>query len=222
MNQRKKSICFIDDDPHEIRRFRDNLGKDFIIGAGTSISDAMNELESHGQKKPDLFVLDLYYPKDSRPTPKQLQILNRERKEFLKAEAKFRKALADLNQSSDGGLDLVKTIRKKYGHIPYVFFTRKGTLDDAIMVLERGAMKVMKKPDYNDEENESIPLEKSYDIAFESHVDIISGKIKDTIMMSSWWYKNKKTVGAYLTGILSSLIAIALADNFLSYLLLLL
>lgn len=34
MRRKKPSICFVDDDPEEIRRFRENLDGVFEIGAG--------------------------------------------------------------------------------------------------------------------------------------------------------------------------------------------
>lgn len=56
-----KSICFVDDDREELRRFLECLGDRYIIGAATSLDEAIGELRRRRARKPDLFVLDLYY-----------------------------------------------------------------------------------------------------------------------------------------------------------------
>ena len=34
---KKRTVCYVDDDEVEIDRFRRNLGKYYVIGAGTSL-----------------------------------------------------------------------------------------------------------------------------------------------------------------------------------------
>ncbi|MBL7075606.1 hypothetical protein ISS37_10265 [candidate division KSB1 bacterium] len=211
MYQKEYAICFIDDDQDEIKRFKNNLDKDklengFIIGAGTTYPEALDDLKKQGRKRPDIFVLDLYYPMDSRPTEEQLQKLHVERKLYLKAQTKFRTVLAKLNQSSNGGITLAYVIGQNFKSIPYLFFTRKGTLDDAIHILKTKATKIMKKPD-PEEKDESLPINEAYDKAFKENAKNIAGEIKEAIIISTWWYKNKKIVIGFIAGILSSLLA---------------
>jgi hypothetical protein len=57
----KKSICYIDDDEAEIKRFRENLGDRYILGTGTTFEAAIKALQEEQVSKPDLFLLDLYF-----------------------------------------------------------------------------------------------------------------------------------------------------------------
>jgi CheY-like chemotaxis protein len=57
-----RALCFVDDDADEVRRFRGQLGGTFLIGAGTSLPEAIERLKRQGRGEPDLFVLDMYFP----------------------------------------------------------------------------------------------------------------------------------------------------------------
>ena len=52
-----KSVCFVDDDKDEIRRFRQFMGDRYIVGTGTTLDDALQDLKNRKVRKPDLFVL---------------------------------------------------------------------------------------------------------------------------------------------------------------------
>lgn len=56
----KNSICFVDDDQDEIRRFRDSMGERYTLGAGVTLDQAIEELRQNRVPKPDLILLDLY------------------------------------------------------------------------------------------------------------------------------------------------------------------
>jgi hypothetical protein len=60
----RKVICLVDDHLDEVTRFRKLLAKRFVVGAGTSIDAALADLPP-GHKRPDLFLLDLYYSQQS-------------------------------------------------------------------------------------------------------------------------------------------------------------
>ena len=64
---RTKVVCFVDDDPEETRCVREFLGDRFVIGAGQSIPAALEDLRNKGVNKPDLFLLDMYFPKGPLP-----------------------------------------------------------------------------------------------------------------------------------------------------------
>jgi hypothetical protein len=89
MHRKKHVICFINDDPEELRRCQKNLEDHFVVATGTSISTAIEDLNNKGFGKPDLFLLDLYYPEGSTSSSKELQSLAAARLESLKAQAKF-------------------------------------------------------------------------------------------------------------------------------------
>jgi DNA-binding NtrC family response regulator len=199
--KKPKSICFVDDDPEEVRRFRDNLKARYRVGAGTSIDQAFEDLKKNGGKRPKLFLFDLYYPTGPLSTKTELEELAHARQEFLKAEARFREVLCKLRQSSDGGFRLARIVRKR--RIPFAFFTRKGTLEDAIAAYEGGALSVIKKPDPNEDQNK---LENPLDLAFSSNVDNLNRAIEEALTRTTLWWKYKKVIVGIVIGLLANYI----------------
>ncbi len=204
---RKKAVCFVDDNPHEIRRFRKYLKDHFIIGAGTSISEALTDLEKQGCNKPDLFILDLYFPDGPRNTEDEIMELCRARESLLDAESEFITLMAKLRLSSHGGLKLANDLRERWGASPFIYFTRKGTLEDSIRGLKLGALKVLKKPDPNKREKECKTVRKAYDLAFKNNAGKIAFEIEDAIRTSSWWWRNKQVIAGFMLGVVSSIVA---------------
>ena len=121
MKRRKHAICYIDDDPDEVRRFAENLRQYFIIGAGASLKEAMAELRAAGCRKPALFVLDLFFVEGAATTGEQHEKLYMARENFLKAQASYRSVLAGLEQSRQGGLELAQKVRQHFGPCGYIF-----------------------------------------------------------------------------------------------------
>ena len=62
------------------------------------------------------------------------------------AQKKLSDYLAAIGQDRTGGLHLLEQVRSVYRHVPVVFYTRKGTLDDVTACLEAGAVAVLRKP----------------------------------------------------------------------------
>ena len=58
----KYALCFVDDDPDELARFKKFLGKHYFIGVGTTPARAMRDLKKTYNGKVDLFVLDMFFP----------------------------------------------------------------------------------------------------------------------------------------------------------------
>lgn len=211
---RKNVVCFVDDNPHEIRRFRKYLKDYFVIGTGTSISEALNDVNKQGHKKPNLFILDLYFPDGPRNTEDEIMELCRARETLLEAESKFITLMAKLRLSSHGGLKLATDLRERWGASPFIYLTRKGTLEDSVRGLKQGALKVIKKPDPNKREKESKTMRKAYDLAFKNNAGKIAFEIEDAIRTSSWWWRNKKAAGGFALGVMSSLVASVLIAGF--------
>jgi CheY-like chemotaxis protein len=207
MAGRMKAVCFVDDNIGEIKRFKDNLKDHFIIGAGTSITEALSDLQKRGVRKPDLFILDLYFPEGPRNTEEELMRLDGAREALLEAETEFLSVLAQLKLSSHGGLELAKGLKERWGSTPFIFFTRKGTLEDSVRGLRQGALKVIKKPDPNKSERKGRTVSEAYDLAFENDAGKIAYEINDAIRLSTWWWKNRKIVAGFLLGLLSSIVA---------------
>src|SRR5713226_8561654 len=123
MSRTKKAVCFVDDDPEEIQRFRCNLEREFDIGSGTSLDEALNDLRAQGRARPNLFLLDLYFPEGPRNTEEELQELARARQEFLRAQAAFLAVLGRLGQSARGGFSLARRLQSE-SRVGFAFFTR--------------------------------------------------------------------------------------------------
>ena len=150
--RRKAAVCFVDDDPEEVRRFRRLLANRFVVGAGTSLPAALEDLRAQGRERPDVFALDLDFPEGEPNTDDERADLARAGVRFLEAKAELTGVLARLRQSPEGGLALARRIGGEFPGIPVAFFTRKGTLEDAIAALESGADAIVKKPDPDDRE----------------------------------------------------------------------
>jgi CheY-like chemotaxis protein len=202
-----KAVCLVDDNFKEIKRFRKYLKDYFVIGAGTSISEALSDLQKQGVKKPDLFILDLYFPEGPRNTEEELMKLDAARGALLEAESEFLSVLARLKLSSHGGLELAKNLKDRWGSTPFIFFTRKGTLEDSVRALRQGALKVIKKPDPNKSEREGRTIHEAFDVAFKNDAGKIVYEINEAIRISTWWWKNRKIMAGFLLGLISSIVA---------------
>ena len=59
-NNKRKTICFIDDDPNEVEVFERVFGSDFKVIAATKLDTVIKELR-HDKSRANLFILDLYF-----------------------------------------------------------------------------------------------------------------------------------------------------------------
>ena len=201
LKKKKHAICFVDDAQSEIDRFCKYLKDDYIIGAGKTLDKALHDLQSKGIKKPKLFVLDMYFPDGPLNTDEELKELHESREKFLEASNDFAIVLKKLRQSSYGGISLATKVKEKYHRTPFIFFTRKGTLEDCMKGYEFGANSVLKKPEPNrDGTKYGNIIEKAYDKAFEGKVEQVSEAINDAIKRASWWWRNRKTIYGLIVG----------------------
>ncbi len=209
----RKSICFVDDDPAEIKRFKAALGTRFIIGAGQSIDQALKDLRAKGGRGPALFLLDLFYPEGAQLTPEQRARLHDERRALLKAQSRFRQVLAELGQTTSGGFTLAHSLRRR-SRAPFAFFTRKGALEDAIDAYDQGAVAVIKKPDPNFHSGDDASnLEAEYDRAAREAANLTAGHVERAIQKTSFWQRRKTgiaLVAGFVLGVASSETATAL------------
>ena len=208
----RRAVCFIDDDVHEIQRFKTALNQFFVIGAGQSSREALDDLRSQGRKQPDLWLIDMYFPSGRLPTDAELKELHDAREEFLKAEDLFKSVLGRLGQTSKGGYDKAQEVREMSGR-PFAFFTRKGTLEDAIAAYENPHLKavsVIKKPDPSPGEVARFGVEKAYDWAFEQARRLVRGDIDRALDRSTFWAKHSAKLVSFTFGIATSIAASAL------------
>ncbi len=147
-----ETLCFVDDDPEEVRRFRHLLGSRFHVAGGTTLEAALADLSARGLGSPDVFVLDLYFAEGSPSTEAERGELAEAWARFLEAKAQLGRVLRRLRQTPEGGLRLARRIREERPAVPIAFFTRKGTLEDAAEALDEGAAAILKKPDPDERE----------------------------------------------------------------------
>lgn len=191
--KRRHSLCFVDDDPAELRRFRENLEPEFVIGTGQTLDDALADLRKNGLERPDLFVLDLYFPDGPLNTEAELSELRAAWSRYGLAQADFLSVLAKLRQSSRGGMKLADDIRQRYRSRNYVFFTRKATLEEGLTaVTQTHALGIMKKPDAHPAEN-TTPGE-ACDAAFRARKREIADELSAHIRRASWWWNHREAV----------------------------
>lgn len=203
---KKRSLCFIDDDPNELARFKQAVGREFLVGVGTSHDKALEDLKTQGRRHVDLYVLDMYLPNEGINTSEELSKLGKAWDAFCTAEDALKTVLAELGQSSAGGRALARQIssRRSFARTPFVFFTRKGTLLDAIEAYEHtGALSVIKKPDPRQPVDEAHRT-KAYDDAMIENRDALIRDFESAIHRASLWYKYKAQLPGFVSGVVSS------------------
>jgi len=201
---RKRTLCFIDDDPNELSRFKRAVEHRYVVGTGTTLAVAKDDLKRQGRRHVDLFVLDMYFPNEGMNTPAELSKLGKAWDKFCSAEDDLKKVLTELGQSFAGGRALAKQIPRE---ARFVFFTRKGNLLDAIEAYEHtGALSVIKKPDPRQPVSESERTQ-AYDDAMITNSDALIRALESAIHRGSFWYRYKVLILSFLIGVASSAVA---------------
>jgi len=154
-------ICFVDDDEKfEIPLFCDVFGEAFDIIAASDYAELKSQIDSRENWKPDLFVLDLYFP--SGPANREaVEALKTEPlfvendkaeirtayRNYLRAKARLAGVLDAWKQNANGGLLLAEKVVADYPDVPIVFYSRKATLEDVVRCMAaRNVWLVEKKP----------------------------------------------------------------------------
>jgi len=202
-----KAICFVDDQEDERNRAEKFLGERFAFGTGYTLDEALKDLESKGASKPDLFLMDMYFPEGATDAQNPLKELNEARCQLLKAETRFYEVLARLRQTAEGGFREARKARERFS-APVVFVTRKGTIDNAIRAYDsEKAAAVLKKPDPSPNEAAKASAEELaglYDKSFEDNASSIAASLEDEIHKSKWYVRHRKLIGSFLMGVASS------------------
>jgi len=144
MKSRSKVVCFVDDDPDEVYAFKDAFGDDFTVIAGTTPQPVLAELEKRSLRA-NLFVLDLYFAEGRASSENDRNQMVQLKAEVDRSQKILTDFLAGIGQSRDGGLEIMRYIRENYPTTPVVFFTRKGTLADAVACMDAGADGILPK-----------------------------------------------------------------------------
>lgn len=177
----KKSICYVDDDREEVRRFSEVLRERYIVGAGATLDEALEQLRQQRVRKPDIFVLDLYYGPEMQDGVRQ-QIAEIDDR-IQELEQQIRALLIQSQQSPDGGFGLAEEARARFPQTPMLFFSRKAFLQDALTSYERG-LRVLEKPDPNQTDRVAPD---PYLAAFQRHADNVSRSLDRIINTNTWW-----------------------------------
>jgi DNA-binding response OmpR family regulator len=196
-------LCFIDDDPEELRRFEEAMKKfEYTCVTATSYSEIQRKLKEQ-QLSPDLWVLDLYFPSQgSTNSPQQRAEMVERYAELERQTREFRAFLETVHQGASGGIKLLQRCRDDYG-VPVVMFTRKGNLEDAIRCFEAGAAAVLKKampPAFEGDVTAKIAL---LDKAMKDDADHLKNHFVDKIRLGTFWYKYERWI-MLLVGALAS------------------
>ena len=167
-------ICFIDDDKEfEIPLFCDVFGEVFDIIAANNFAELKSQIDSRECWKPDLFVLDLYFPsgpsnieaiKALRAEPLLMEKDNAEIRtayiNYIRAQDRLARVLDAWKQNANGGLILAEKVVADYPDVPIVFYSRKATLEDVVRcMVARNVWSVERKPTGKDS-NDTIELTK--------------------------------------------------------------
>jgi hypothetical protein len=161
-----------------LRDSKKNLETNIMWAQATNLNKAESDLAATlprhrfnfwSRQKVNLYVLDMYYPRGTTNTPEQRAQLAKTWSDFCKSNRKLKEVLTNLDQSFDGGRELADQVKRR-GFVrtpPFVFFTRKGNLEDAVMAYEQvKAVAVIKKPDpWDDDTSEEAKDTALYDMA---------------------------------------------------------
>jgi CheY-like chemotaxis protein len=154
-------ICFIDDDGEfEIPLFCDVFGEAFDIIAASDYAELKSQIDSRENWKPDLFVLDLYFPsgpanqeaiealrEDSLSVENDNAEIRTAYRNYLRAKTRLAGVLDAWKQNANGGLILAEKVVADYPDVPIVFYSRKATLEDVVRCMAaRNAWSLERKP----------------------------------------------------------------------------
>ncbi len=161
-------ICFIDDDQEfEIPLFCDVFGEAFDIIASSDYVELKSQIDNRENWKPDLFVLDLYFPSGEsnreainalRAEPLSMKNDNAEirtaYRNHIRAKERLARVLDAWKQNADGGLKLAEKVTADYPDVPIVFYSRKATLEDVVRCMAtRNVWSVERKPTGKDSDD---------------------------------------------------------------------
>lgn len=193
---KRKAVCFVDDDGDEVRRFREFMRDHYIVGAGTTLVKALDELHEQRVGKPDLFLLDLYYgPETSAAMREEIATLD---EQLSAREAEMRELLDRAGQSQQGGFNLADEVQRTHPGVPCVFFSRKAFLEDALRAQDRG-LPVLQKPDPDANDGDAAKSAR-YDSAFKRHAVHIARSLDRKITLNTWWVRNRQKVESFAMG----------------------
>ncbi len=166
-----RQLIFIDDDRTELDDFKKIVGNDYEY---VTIHWPDEETKLWSVPVPDIFVSDLYLPGpggDKVPTAEERRLAGKAATEVgerfcqlfasqnLDDKGRLKETMRiidaaygalklqwnTLGQSPDHGVELFKKLKNRYANVPFVFYSRKITPEDAVRVLRAGAADAIRK-----------------------------------------------------------------------------
>jgi DNA-binding NtrC family response regulator len=206
-----KTICYVDDDTDELERFKNSFKDSYDVVTGHNYKDCKDKLRQRKLDKPDIWVLDLFFPRDGViNSPEQLSGLNQKYHQLCRSIRSFRSQMTDLGQDLDAGIDLLRKCEKD--KVPAVILTRKGTLDDAIRCIDEGAARVLRKPMPTHWPQNVKDVKNELDNAMRSGAPRLTDYFEEVISKYSHWNKFKHWymlfIGSVIGLILENLISL--------------
>lgn len=187
MTKPKPVVCFVDDDQNELTRFAKAMADHYDVISGTSFPVCRRRLEERNLERPDLWVLDLYFPEgaDVANTPDELNTMNSKYFRLREQIREFGTFLEGIGQGPSGGLALIEKCKALGG--PVVMLTRKGTLEDAIRCFDHGASAVLKKPmpEHWPDDDDPEAVRKAMDDAMIANSQYLIARFEKTITEGS-------------------------------------
>ena len=158
--ENKPLICFIDDSADERDLFQQVFGcGDGAFSVITAESfEAAKDLLGKTDSIPALFVLDLYFPSAVHSEAAPVEnigplTLPDDEGDVIKAwhnvgiaQQRYNEIRDAEGQSPRGGLKLIAEVGEAYPGIPFITYTRKGTIEEAETARRAGARRVLQKP----------------------------------------------------------------------------
>lgn len=191
MRPKQKHIVFIDDSAEELETFVKLYSGDRFKVTAIQVQKPSESLKQVTERlageKPDLFVLDLFYPQaDIAPTGLSAEAAqkanhqvesilhsvsalgdyfgdgNKLLKEAHGVVAESQRLLSDfcqeLRQSPRGGIKLLEELKRGYPTVPKVFYSRKATIADVKEAMMESGLDVLSKPHPSVENREASKL----------------------------------------------------------------
>jgi CheY-like chemotaxis protein len=198
-------LCFIDDDPEELRRFEEAMKK-FEYECVTATSYAEIQQKLNEQKiSPHLWVLDLYFPSQgSTNSPQQRAEMVERYAELEHKTREFRAYLEIVHQGASSGVKRLQRCWHDY-NVPVVMFTRKGNLEDAIQCFEAGAAAVLKKAMPPALEGDATAKIVQLDKAMMDDADHLKNHFVDSIKLGTFWYRHQRWIMLLIGALVGSL-----------------
>jgi len=84
-----------------------------------------------------------------------------------------------------GGVKILQQVKERYPGVPIIFYTRKGTLEDAVFCKDKGVDDILKKP-HPENFNEKGNVRKQLEEAALNHKDTLTREFSRLVSTSGW------------------------------------